>query len=305
MERQELLNYVKDVYELESQLYSLQRVEEYYLDLYNEMEKDKERICFAEDFTSDTREKYNSQIEWNNKQQYPERMNDAHTYMFTPREFANASFNFLDRGLYLPPRYIKDLRTIVDKLKKNIFTKGNCFDCNSNSKLRKEYQALYEDRYYEELKQKKEWYEPRLANLKIEHNDNIVPSCIQTEELIDKIYSLDIIHPKYRNFFAIAQIYEYLDTGRCDTLEGPNGAYNLYEQELRQNTIINRLDQVIDQLKELNETMHYICSSIQTTNNLLSQISSQIAQVEANTACIAYNSQCIAYNTNIANKYNF
>lgn len=148
-----------------------------------------------------------------------------------------------------------------------------------------------------------------------EHEKTLIPhvktECVElvlqpkenAKKLLDKLYSKNIIFPKYRNFLAIAQIYEYLLSGRCSQLEGPNGAYNLYESELRQNIIIDRLDEVIWQLDRLNRTMNAICGAIQETNYLLGNISNQLGRIEANTALTAYNSQCIAKNTRIANTY--
>ncbi len=126
-----------------------------------------------------------------------------------------------------------------------------------------------------------------------------------TKTLLNKLYSKNIIFPKYRNFAAIAQIYEYLLSGRCDQLEGTNGAYNLYESELRQNIIIDKLDEIINQLENLNATMNVMCGAIQRTNHLLSGISMTLGQIEANTALTSYNTQCIAYNTNLANRYHY
>ena len=37
---------------------------------------------------------------------------------------------------------------------------------------------------------------------------------------------------------AMCTMYEYFVTGRCDKLSGADGAYNLYETEVRQNIII-------------------------------------------------------------------
>lgn len=148
-----------------------------------------------------------------------------------------------------------------------------------------------------------------------EHEKTLIPhvknECVElvlqpkenAKILLNKLYSKNIIFPKYRNFLAIAQIYEYLLSGRCSQLEGPNGAYNLYESELRQNIIIDRLDEIIWQLDRLNRTMNAICGAIQETNYLLGNISNQLGRIEANTALTAYNSQCIAHNTRIASQY--
>ena len=54
----------------------------------------------------------------------------------------------------------------------------------------------------------------------------------QTKQLLEKLYAADVIFPKYRNMVAICTIYEYFVSGRCTTLVGADGAYNLYESEL-------------------------------------------------------------------------
>ena len=300
MERQELLNYVKDVYGLWKKLYPLQELYDYYREVvFNTLEQDKEKICFSEEFTKDNKEMYEL-----DRLTYG-RLPEPNTYMATPSEFATLNFVYRDVNCFLPPRYRSDLDAVSKKLSSNIFTKGKAFDCSSTSKLRKEYQQLYTKRYNEELAQKQMWIEPIINNAKKEFNEYIVPNCQKTDDLIEKLYTLEIIHPKYRNFMAVAQIYEYLETGRCDTLEGPNGAYNLYEQELRQNIIIDHLEQVIDRLDTLNQTMGRVCEAIYESNRLLTNIANTVSRIEANTALIAYNTQCIAYNTEIANKYNF
>ena len=45
------------------------------------------------------------------------------------------------------------------------------------------------------------------------------------------LYSCNVIFSKYRTLPAIASILEYLESGRCEALSGPDGAYNLYESE--------------------------------------------------------------------------
>ena len=299
MERQELLNYVKDAYGMWKQLYPLQQLYNHYGEILQAIDQDKERICFSEEFTKDNKEMYELE-----RLTY-ERLPEPNTYMATPNEFATINFVYRDVDCFLPPRYRSDLDALSQKFSSNIFTKGKAFDCSSGSKLRKEYQQLYANRYNEELEQKKNWIEPIRENIRKEANEYVIPNCQSTDDLLEQMYTLDIIHPKYRNFMAIAQIYEYLDTGRCDTLEGPNGAYNLHEQELRQNIIIDHLEQVIDKLDTLNQTMNRVCEVINESNRLLTNISNTLSRIEVNTSLIAYNTQCIAYNTEMANKYNF
>ena len=123
--------------------------------------------------------------------------------------------------------------------------------------------------------------------------NEIVVSCNKT---LDKLYSMNVIHPKYRNFLAVSQLYEYIETGRAFTLEGHEGAYNLYENELRQNIIIMQLDRIQEQLEEIKRNQQMIYSAICETNNLL-------ANIESNTAATAYNTAVIANNTAIYSRY--
>jgi len=74
-------------------------------------------------------------------------------------------------------------------------------------------------------------------------------------------YSADVIFPKYRTIEAVTTMYEYLETGRCSTLQGPNGAYNLYESEVRSNAIISKLDIVSGKLDAISRQLSAIQSN--------------------------------------------
>ena len=124
----------------------------------------------------------------------------------------------------------------------------------------------------------------------IQAGAEIAPVEAKLREELKRHYENGVVHPKYRNFLAVTQIYEYFDTGRCNTLEGADGAYNLFESELRANTIISQLSQVIQKLEEIKEAMYLLCRAIESTNGLLSEISADIRRVEnavnVNTAAI-------------------
>lgn len=142
-----------------------------------------------------------------------------------------------------------------------------------------------------------------MVKLTRERDEEITPILNKTRKVLKQMYAKDIIHPKYRNFVAISQIYGYLDTGRCSELEGVHGAYNLFEFELSQHTIIDKLDTIISQLDKLNETMGYLAASINFANKQLDSISSSLNRIETNTALTNYNSQCIAHNTKLLSRY--
>lgn len=120
-----------------------------------------------------------------------------------------------------------------------------------------------------------------------------ISDCLNT---LKQLYALDIIFPKYRNFVAISQIYEYFMSGRCTELEGHEGAYNIYENELRQNIIIIQLNEVLANLEEIKQTQYMIYDAICEAN-------SRLAQIESNTEAIAYNTSVIAENSAICARY--
>lgn len=144
---------------------------------------------------------------------------------------------------------------------------------------------------------------PIIARLHEECDENIIIPQQQAESLLKQMYDMNIIHPKYRSLLVVEQLYEYLDTGRCMELEGPNGAYNLYESELRQNLIIDRLDSVIRNLQALNRTMFYATNAIMESNQKISQISREMQGIKENTALISYAAASMAEDSRIAMKY--
>lgn len=84
-----------------------------------------------------------------------------------------------------------------------------------------------------------------------------------TQGILEKIYAADIIYPKYRNLVAVGMFCEYLMSGRCEKLEGHEGAYNIFENELRQNMIVSKLDDVTGRLDELKGNMHFLATSLE------------------------------------------
>lgn len=93
-----------------------------------------------------------------------------------------------------------------------------------------------------------------------------------SKQNLEKIYSQNIIFPKYRNLTMVCSIYEYICAGRCTTLEGHEGAYNILEMEIRLDRIITQLDLVIAKLDAIRNNQYMLYSVIQETNQQVSQI---------------------------------
>ncbi len=173
-----------------------------------------------------------------------------------------------------------------------------------------------------------------LESTKKDMKDKIVPSQAvnellkktieETEALLKKtlttrneLYGYNIVFEKYRNVVALSSFCEYLMSGRCSSLTGSDGAYNIYENEIRLNQVISQLDVVISSLEEIkqNQYMMYselqnIHSSLYTLNNTMNKALASVQNIEATTTTlnkhmehISQNSDVIAYNTAVTAYY--
>ena len=111
----------------------------------------------------------------------------------------------------------------------------------------------------------------RFLRKKIKEHESYISTINDSLDLIKKNSS---IHEKYFTFVHICQFYEYIDTGRCNKLEGSDGCYNLFELELRLNRIIDRLDTIsltleeIDKtLKNIEQSMYVLCNEVRAINS--------------------------------------
>ena len=88
----------------------------------------------------------------------------------------------------------------------------------------------------------------------------------------DELYSYNIIYGKYRSFVALTSLYEYLDSGRCSSLDGPQGAYNLFESESRTNEIILQLSTIAASLESIKANQFMLYKELKMANQNLSEI---------------------------------
>lgn len=287
--RQQLIDYFKDVFELEKQLYTHEKIQQEYemilevvgvpanLQLchydYEYREPQWRKIVFGMPSVLDTPIIFHEKIGYVEKPEWKE---------------------------------TEEYKSIVKTTVKQPNILGRLLGCGTRTHY--DYQLEDLEHYYIKCMGMEaiaiaQSEKPLREHIENEYNELVIKPKKELEILLNKLYAKNIIFPKYRNLAIIAQIYEYLASGRCEQLEGPYGAYNLFESELRQNVIIDRLDEIIHQLDRLNGTMNVICGAIQETNDLLGKIRSTLGRIEANTALTAYNSQCIAHNTRIASQY--
>lgn len=108
----------------------------------------------------------------------------------------------------------------------------------------------------------------------------------ETRNTLERFYHLNIVSVKHRNMVSIFTLYDYLLSKKCYRLEGPNGAYHLYESALRQGVI--RENQ-----KLLSQVIH---ESNQRAKELLLQMEDVAQRLDA----ISQNIKISAYYNNIS-----
>ncbi len=101
---------------------------------------------------------------------------------------------------------------------------------------------------------------------------------------------------------------EYFESGRCTTLEGHEGAYNIYENEIRLNLIITKLDDIITRLDRIQSNQYMLANMLGDCTRQIARLSDAADQqirhmrkIEANTEAAAYYSQLTERNTAYAN----
>lgn len=129
----------------------------------------------------------------------------------------------------------------------------------------------------------------------------------KTKELLKEVYDINFIYAKYRNLPALTSIYEYFITGRCDELIGPHGAYNLYEDEVRKDTVISQLSAVLEHLEQIKQNQYMLYQQVTAMRKNLDIMSQEIAAIRGYTGSImelsavsAYYSALTARNTEIS-----
>lgn len=120
-----------------------------------------------------------------------------------------------------------------------------------------------------------------------------------TQELLNNLYSYNIIYPKYRNMVAVTMFCEYLESGRCMQLQGYDGAYNLFEKELRDGIIIAELKTISNQLESIRQTQYMLYEEMKRGNDIANKISKSAEQMESNSEIEKYNAEVIAQNSAI------
>lgn len=132
----------------------------------------------------------------------------------------------------------------------------------------------------------------------------------QTYGCLESLYNCGVIYEKYRDPVALARFYDYFASGRCTTLTGPDGAYNLYESEIRMDLVITKLDVVVNKLEDIKKSQYALYSvmssmkaSLDSLNVTASAMETSVRSIKGGVDKIAENSAFIAHNTAVTAFY--
>ncbi len=166
---------------------------------------------------------------------------------------------------------------------------GLCAVINSNKKA--EHEDNVQDKYRQALKtyeREMEAYQQNRTVIDTKRTTltNIIAGYESTKASIEKklneLYSRGVIHERFRNIIAVNQIREYLEMGVCDELEGANGAYALYFQDIRTEKICNSIHELqqalASSMNNLAMAQSRLVYEIRQTNSNLQALNNSISQ---------------------------
>ena len=129
----------------------------------------------------------------------------------------------------------------------------------------------------------------------------------ETESHLKEMYDYDILEPDYRNIYAVSSIFGYLKKGRTNSLifdaaTGDKGAYNLYENERRQDRIITNTEEILKKLDQVMESQYMLAEGLRRAAARIDSLSrgvgdfiydarAQLESIENSQALIAYNTE--------------
>lgn len=174
-------------------------------------------------------------------------------------------------------------------------------------KLSEEMDAYFLRCHQEQLKQDTELSNSYIAILNQQLAETVTVAERKSKRLLDFLYSFNIVPAQYRSFIAIAMIHQYLDTGRCSTLEDSDGAIALYIRELKKFTINDDANQIFNQLNNWSNTMPYTTNAIMECHQLQNTIQAAF-DARSTQPCgelLKYIETCAQINNGIAREYDY
>lgn len=175
-------------------------------------------------------------------------------------------------GIYNINRYFKNKQSI-SQMKK--------FDVNSASealvKNRKNQAELYRINSKEE-------------ELKIKEKQSEIFTALQdAKSSLRDIYAVNVLPERYRSFCAAATMLGYLQTGRCNAIQGHGGIYDTYEIDMQNRAIITTLEEIKNISLQIEANQQLLLSEMQQANRTLTNINKTVNRIDVTTKQIEKN----------------
>ena len=129
--------------------------------------------------------------------------------------------------------------------------------------------------------------------------DKIHKSYKQAFDARQKLYSLNVLDARYRNFFCVAAFFDYIQTGRVVTVNGYGGLAATLDRDLKHWETISYLNDIRAIARDTNLQQRYLVEQAREANRIQQQISDQISDLNRN---VEYLSVQQARTTDAANR---
>lgn len=133
-----------------------------------------------------------------------------------------------------------------------------------------------------------------LSELEKKHNES--------KRILQNCYDNGPLYKDYCNIVALCSIYQYLDSGRCDTLKGHEGAYNIYENERRLDRICTVLDDILANINQIKNYQIQLYGVLQEGNKKLDNLLAESVRQSNAMQRISDQNAIIEYNTGVASR---
>ncbi len=122
-----------------------------------------------------------------------------------------------------------------------------------------------------------------------EKQEEISSALQAAKKSLSDIYAKNVLPTKYRSINAVATLYEYLETGRCNTIQGHGGIYDTYEVDLQRGLIIQTLTDIRDSMYRIEANQQLLYRELQQANRMISSINSSLTEIKKTNEEIAKN----------------
>jgi len=133
-----------------------------------------------------------------------------------------------------------------------------------------------------------------LSELEKKHNES--------KALRLEYYRNGPIYEDYRNIVAVCSFYQYINSGRCDTLTGHEGAYNIYENEQRLYHICTMINEIRADISQIKNYQVHLYNVLQEGNKKIDNLLAESVRQSNTMQKISEQNAIIEYNTGVARR---